>query len=192
MQPISARFRDAVAYAIDLHASQARKGTPIPYISHLFGVASLAMEHGADEDAAIAGLLHDAAEDQGGEPTLREIRRRFGDRVAGIVEGCSDAVASPKPPWRERKERYIAHLADADAATCLISACDKLHNARCILADVRRDGDAAFAKFKGGKAGTLWYYRELARALRGKAPAGLTEELGRVVGEMERLSGENA
>ncbi len=111
MLPISSRFREATDYALTLHAEQRRKGSNVPYIAHLFAVAALAMEHGADEDQAIAALLHDAVEDQGGEPTLIAIREKFGDRVAELVDGCTDAYVQPKPPWRERKEAYLAHLA---------------------------------------------------------------------------------
>jgi (p)ppGpp synthase/HD superfamily hydrolase len=189
MTALSTRFREALTWAAELHATQVRKSTSVPYVSHLLAVAALALEHGADEDEAIAALLHDAPEDQGGQAILDEIRRRFGPRVMGIVEGCTDTLASCKPPWRARKEAYVAHAARADASTALVCACDKLHNARCTLADVRVAGDAAFEKFSGGKAGTLWYYRALASALRGKAPAALAGELDRVVSELERMAG---
>ena len=117
----STRFHDAVAYAVQLHANQVRKGTDIPYVSHLLGVAGLAMEYGATEDEAIGALLHDAVEDQGGKPTLEEIRRRFGDNVAAIVEGCTDTDVQPKPPWRKRKEAYIDHVRHASPSVCLVS-----------------------------------------------------------------------
>src|ERR1051325_12202408 len=129
---LTSRFEDALSFAARLHSGQLRKGTAIPYVSHLLAVASVALEHGADEDEAIAALLHDAVEDQGGAPTREEIRRRFGDRVVEIVDGCTDAETVPKPPWRERKERYIAHVAEASPSVRLVSASDKLHNARSI------------------------------------------------------------
>jgi GTP pyrophosphokinase len=188
MPSFSERFHEAVSYAVRLHATQLRKATEIPYVSHLFGVAGLAMEYGATEDAAIAALLHDALEDQGGKPTLEEIRRRFGDDVASIVEGCTDTDQQPKPPWRERKQAYIDHVSHASPSVCLVSACDKLHNARCILSDVRFEGDPAFQKFAGGKDGTLWYYRSLVDAFIGKIPRRLADELERVVSDLERLS----
>jgi GTP pyrophosphokinase len=188
MGSFSTKFHDAVAYATQLHASQLRKSTDIPYVSHLFGVAGLAMEYGATEDEAIGALLHDAVEDQGGKPTLEEIRRRFGEGVAAIVEGCTDTDVQPKPPWRERKEAYIDHVRHASSSVCLVSACDKLHNARCILSDVRFEGDAAYSKFTGGKGGTLWYYRSLADVFVGKIPERLADELERVVAELERLA----
>ena len=152
---LSRRFEAALLLATRLHATQTRKGGRIPYVSHLLGVASLALEHGGDEDVAIAALLHDAVEDQGGRPTLARIRRRFGARVAEIVEGCTDADTVPKPEWRTRKERYLRHLDTASAEVRLVSACDKLHNARAILFDYRVHGEALWKRFKGGRDGTL-------------------------------------
>jgi len=186
---LGSRFQDALHLAADLHARQVRKGTRIPYLAHLLAVASLALENGADEDTAIAALLHDAVEDQGGAATLGVIRERFGDRVARIVAECSDTDTVPKPPWRERKEAYVAHLPHADAATRLVSACDKLHNARSILEDLRRNGLSVFERFKGGKDGTLWYYRTLVEIFR-RTGSPRRGELERGVGEMERLAGE--
>jgi (p)ppGpp synthase/HD superfamily hydrolase len=185
---LSARFEEALALATRLHAGQVRKGTSIPYVTHLLAVASLVLEHGATEDEAIAALLHDAVEDQGGEATLEEIRRRFGDTVADIVDGCTDARTTPKPPWRGRKEAYIAHLRQAPAAVRLVSAADKLHNARTILSDYRTLGEALWNRFNGGQDGTRWYYRSLVEALRQAGPNPLVEELDRVVSEIERLA----
>src|SRR5688572_28956686 len=125
--PLTARFREALVYACELHADQKRKGSDTPYVAHLLAVASLALEHGASEDVAIAALLHDAVEDQGGRPTAEEIGRRFGDAVKAIVDACSDTDVQPKPPWRARKERYIAHVEHAPRSVLLVSACDKLH-----------------------------------------------------------------
>lgn len=187
-QELTTRFTGAVAYAARLHAQQKRKGTERPYIAHLLAVASIVLDHGGDEDTAIAALLHDAVEDQGGRPRLAEIRRKFGARVARIVDGCTDAYTDPKPPWRPRKERYIAHLAEALAEVRLVSAADKLHNAREILADYRRIGDALWSRFQGGKEGTLWYYRALLEALRQAGTSPLVEEIERVVTELERLA----
>ena len=186
---LSARFRDAVAFAVGLHAGQFRKGTGIPYVSHLFAVAGLALEHGGTEDEGIAALLHDAAEDQGGRPTLDVIRHWFGDAVAAIVDGCTDTVENPKPDWRPRKEAYVAHVRTAGRSVRLVSCCDKLHNARCILADARVLGDAVFARFTGGKAGTLWYYRALADAFAADVgvatvPRALADELARTVADL--------
>ncbi|MEX2138435.1 MAG: HD domain-containing protein [Pirellulales bacterium] len=182
---LTARFRDALVYATELHVDQLRKASDTPYIAHLLGVTSLALEHGADEDEAIAALLHDAVEDQGGQRTADHIRRRFGERVLEIVLGCTDADTIPKPPWRERKEAYIAHLEQASPSVWLIAAADKLHNARSVLSDFRQLGDAVWSRFNGGREGTLWYYRTLADKLRDKAPPPLAEELERVVNELE-------
>ena len=186
---LTTRFDEALVLASRLHAPQARKGTTIPYVSHLLAVAGLVLENGASEDEAIAALLHDAVEDQGGAATREEIRRRFGDSVAQIVDGCTDADVIPKPPWRERKEKYIAHIRVASPSVWLVSAADKLHNARAILADYRVMSEAVWDRFNGGKEGTLWYYRSLVdmfREVPGSTP--LVKELGRVVSELERLA----
>ncbi len=188
MTVLTSRFEDALTFAARLHAGQCRKGTTIPYVSHLLGVASIALEHGANEDEAIAALLHDAVEDQGGAATQEIIRRRFGDAVAQIVDGCTDSSTTPKPPWRERKEAYIAHLHDASEPVRLVSASDKLHNARAILRDYRRMGDALWSRFNGGKEGTLWYYHALLEAFMDAGPSPLGQELGRVVSKIERLA----
>jgi (p)ppGpp synthase/HD superfamily hydrolase len=186
--PLTDRFTYALSVACELHRTQSRKGTQIPYVAHLLGVASIALEHGANEDQAIAAVLHDAVEDQGGPPTLARIRRDFGDAVAEIVAGCTDADAVPKPPWRARKEAYLAAVARKSDATCLVSASDKLHNARAILADYRVVGDALWARFTGGREGTLWYYRALADAFAKRVPPALAAELERTVKELETLS----
>jgi len=189
---LSQRFEDALVYAARLHAKQIRKGTTIPYVSHLLSVASIVLEHGGNEVEAIAALLHDAIEDQGGTETREEIRRRFGDAVASIVDGCTDAEVNPKPPWKERKEQYIARLSHASPSILLVSAADKLHNARAILGDYRALGENLWDRFNGGKEGTLWYYKSLVDAFKqaaaGTALAPLIEELERVVGEIEKLS----
>lgn len=184
---LTQRFHDALGYAMELHGTQARKGTTIPYLAHLLAVASLVIEHGSTEDEAIAALLHDAIEDQGGAPTREEIRRRFGDTVVAIVDGCTDAEVVPKPPWRQRKEAYIAHLQQAPAAVQLVSIADKLHNARAILADYHTLGETLWARFHGGREGTLWYYRTLLQVFRevGTAPAALIDELDRVIRQLE-------
>jgi (p)ppGpp synthase/HD superfamily hydrolase len=187
--PLGSRFEEALPFAAQLHRNQVRKGTGVPYVSHLMAVAALVLEHGGNEDEAIAALLHDAVEDQGGADTLRKIRERFGDNVAAIVEGCTDTDQMPKPPWRPRKEAYLAHVASASPSVRLVSAADKLHNARTIVADQRRFGDDVWRRFSGGRDGTLWYYRALVEAFRAHGPTPLVEELERVVGEMEGLAG---
>lgn len=185
---ITPRFADAFSYASVLHARQTRKGTDIPYLSHLMSVSALVLEDGGDEDEAIAGLLHDAVEDQGGEPTLVEIRRLFGDKVARIVDGCTDSVVVPKPPWRERKERYVAHIRRAAADVRRVSSADKLHNARSILADFRALGDDLWGRFTASKGDTLWYYRSLVESFRYAGGGRLVDELDLVVSELERLA----
>ena len=181
------RFANALAYATTLHATQRRKGTDIPYIAHLLGVASLALEYTPDEDLAIAALLHDAVEDQGGAKTLRQIRRRYGDRVAEIVDGCSDTDVVPKPPWRRRKEVYLAHLTSASDDVLFVSACDKLHNLRAIVRDYRTHGDALWKRFNGGKDGTLWYYAALAKTYRKAGWSPLVEDISREVRTLQRI-----
>jgi (p)ppGpp synthase/HD superfamily hydrolase len=187
---LSGRFQDALVWAVQLHSAQTRKGTSVPYIAHLLGVTSIALQYGADEDEAIGALLHDAAEDAGGVATLREIEQRFGARVAGIVLGCTDTLEIPKPPWRQRKETYLAHLSDAPASVRLVSASDKLQNARTILADYYVLGEALWSRFTGGRDGTLWYYRALVEALRAGGTTPLIEELARIVSELERVVAE--
>jgi (p)ppGpp synthase/HD superfamily hydrolase len=155
------RFLRAFQFAAEKHAAQTRKASTIPYIAHLMGVASLVLEGGGDEDLAIAALLHDVVEDCGGAPMLKDVRRRFGKRVADVVDGCTDSDADPKPPWRERKENYLRHLKRADAGTRLVSAADKLNNIRSILSDYREIEESVWARFNGGREGTLWYYRAL-------------------------------
>jgi (p)ppGpp synthase/HD superfamily hydrolase len=182
------RFERALLFATRKHAAQTRKGGSVPYISHLLGVAGLVLEAGGDEDLAIAALLHDVAEDCGGVSILNQVRRRFGKRVAHIVEGCSDAFTTPKPPWRERKEPYIRHLRTADADTPLVSAADKLHNARSIVADYREHGERIWERFHGKREGTLWYYRALLDEFKRKKPNRIVDELERVVIELEALA----
>jgi (p)ppGpp synthase/HD superfamily hydrolase len=183
---LSTRFDVALVYASELHRDQVRKGTDIPYISHLLAVTALVLEHGGTEDEAIAALLHDAVEDQGGSETREAIRERFGNDVAAIVDGCSDADTSPKPPWCERKKAYIEHIKCASRSVHLVSAADKLHNARAILADYRRHGEILWGRFNGGREGTLWYYRALADEFCSVKSSHLTEELDRTVTELER------
>jgi (p)ppGpp synthase/HD superfamily hydrolase len=189
---LSSRFEEALVFAAQLHAKQVRKGTSIPYISHLLAVASLVLEYGGNEDEAIAALLHDAIEDQGGVFAREEIRRRFGNTVVDIVDGCTDAEVIPKPPWRERKETYIAHVRHAPASVRLVSAADKLHNARSILADYRILGEELWNRFSSGKQGTLWYYHSLVEAYRAAGTSPLVEELARTVAEIDALVEQNS
>jgi (p)ppGpp synthase/HD superfamily hydrolase len=179
------RFLRAFSFAAEKHAGQTRKASSTPYIAHLMGVASLVLEFGGDEDMAIAALLHDVVEDCGGAPMLKEVRRRFGSRVAKIVDGCTDSDTEPKPPWRVRKETYIRHLKSADAETRLVSAADKLNNVRSILSDHREVGESIWARFSGGREGTLWYYRALLEEFLRSKPNRLTRELELAIRELE-------
>lgn len=180
---LSDRFTSALVYATGLHASQVRKGSNVPYISHLMSVAALVLEDGGDEDEAIAALLHDAVEDQGGAKTLAAIRATFGDKVATIVDGCSDTDVIPKPPWRDRKLHYLERMRYASTSVQRVSMADKVHNARSILADWHREKDAIWSKFKGGKEGTLWYYQAFLQLHQGN-DSYLATELEQVVSQL--------
>ncbi len=188
--PYGEKFEDALTYAARLHRDQTRKGSGIPYVAHLLAVAAIVGENGGTEDETVAALLHDAPEDQGGKELLEDIRARFGDAVAEIVDGCTDTYEDPKPTWRPRKEAYVEHMAKASPSVRLVSAADKLHNARSILADLRSLGDDLWDRFTGGKEGTLWYYRALVEAYKGAGTNAVVEELDQVVREIEALSGQ--
>jgi len=179
------RFERALVYATRLHRKQRRKGSGAPYAAHLLGVASLVLEDGGSEDEAIAALLHDAVEDQGGLARLDEIEREFGSQVAHIVDGCTDTDLSPKPPWRPRKESYVQALASHDASVRRVSLADKLYNARAILLDYRSLGDELWDRFDP-ESDQLWYYRALVSAFRETTESPLVDELDRVVTELEQ------
>ena len=184
------RFVEALGYAAELHLHQRRKGKGQPYVGHLLGVAAIVIHHGGGEDEVIAALLHDAVEDQGGLPRLDEIRKKFGERVARIVDGCTDSyeASGEKREWGERKRAYIEKIAYEPQDVRLVSAADKLANAREILADFRLEGDAVFGRFQGRKQGTLWYYRTLVNVFRKAGSNALIDELDRVVTELESLA----
>ncbi len=186
------RFIEALGVAAELHGSQTRKGTSVPYVSHLLGTCAIALEFGADEDQAIAALLHDVIEDVEPTPRARAAVARFGPEVLRIVEACTDSEADddPKPPWLERKQRYLSHLATADAPVLLVSASDKLANARAIVIDLRRLGSQTWDRFDGGRDDRLWYYRTLVETFRANpaSESHLVEELDLTVSEMERLA----
>jgi (p)ppGpp synthase/HD superfamily hydrolase len=185
---LTERFEGALVFAARLHRDQRRKGSGVPYVSHLLAVCELTLEYGGDEDEAIAALLHDAIEDQGGEVARVEILKEFGLRVTEIVEGCTDTDQSPKPAWRIRKEDYIRHVTEASASVRLVSACDKLHNARSLVMDYRVFGEDLWSRFTGRRDGTLWYYRAMVNALRAAGASPVVEELDRVVSELEVLA----
>jgi (p)ppGpp synthase/HD superfamily hydrolase len=193
---LSDRFDEAFLLASRLHARQRRKGSDTPYVAHLLAVTALVLEHGGTEDEAIAAILHDAVEDQGGQATLEKIRSRFGDEIAATVAGLTDTDEIHKPSWRPRKERYIAHLRTAPYSVRLIAAADKLHNARSVLNDYRVLGEAVWDKFTGGREGTLWFYAAVLATLQDAARPeetrlnALIAELSEVVAVLEREAAE--
>ncbi len=184
---LSERFDEALKYASDLHRTQTRKGGDIPYVGHLLSAASLVIEGGGDETQAIAALLHDAVEDQGGPPRLAEIREKFGDDVATIVDECSDTDQVPKPPWDERKKKYVEHLGYVSEATILVSLADKVDNARAILRDHERVGDELWQRFSVKDPDKhLWYYKSLLAVYKRRNKTWLVDELARVVETLEK------
>ena len=188
--PMTSRFEHALVFATQPHREQQRKGSSVPYVSHhvshLLAVAAIVIEHGGDEDEAIAALLHDAIEDQGGAKTRDKILCRFGERVTGIVECCTDSQTIPKPPWENRKRVYIKRLSEASASVRLVCAADKLHNARSIFSDYRNLGEEIWQRFEGRKEGTLWYHRSVVETLIRSGRTPLVDELERVVSETAR------
>jgi len=187
---LTGRYDEALLYAAELHRTQARKGTTIPYLAHLVGVSSLVLEAGGDEDQAIAGLLHDAIEDQGHLTSHQEIARRYGERVAGIVLACShseyggDEPTDPIERWRWRREQYLAHLEQAPLDVLMVSRADKLHNARAIVVDLDEHGDAVWSRFRTGAEGQLWYYGSLAEIFTRRIPGAQTRALTSAVDAM--------
>ncbi|HEY2105100.1 MAG TPA: HD domain-containing protein [Candidatus Binataceae bacterium] len=190
---LTSRFADAFAFAFEVHREQTKKGGSIPYISHLLEVAGVVLSYGGNEDEAIAALLHDAVEDHPDVASFETIGKRFGTAVAAIVESCSDATVIPKPPWRPRKEKYIAHLGEADESVLMVAAADKLANARAVMKDYRVVGEEVWKRFNAGKDDQFWYYRTVTQALEDRAGNGrareLIEELKRAVAQLETLCG---
>lgn len=187
--PLGEPFLEALAFAAKAHRTQPRKGTTIPYISHLLSVAALVLEDGGDENQAIAGLLHDVVEDQGGAPMLARVREQFGEEVARIVDGCSDTDQTPKPPWRERKEAHIAHLEDADPAVLRVSLADKVHNSRTLLTDYRAVGDELWRRFNAGRDDQIWYYNELVAVFVRRTSGPLVDEFRQAVAQLTAETG---
>lgn len=187
MTILTQRFEQALVYATRLHAQQTRKVTGVPYISHLLSVTALVLEAGGNEDEAIAALLHDAVEDQGGAATRAELCQLFGEQVVAIVDGCTECDILPKPPWKERKQRYLEQLRLGSPAVRRVALADKLHNARSLLFDYRQQGEAIWSVFSTGKEGILWFYHTLLKMYREVAPSPMVEELARVVAELEQL-----
>ena len=189
MAGLTRRFDDALLYAHAAHASQSRKGTGVPYIGHLLGVASIVIDDGGSEDEAIAALLHDAAEDAGGRERLADIRSHFGPVVAKIVEDCTDSFKTPKEPWAERKQKYVKHARTLDASSLRVSAADKVHNSYAILRDLRNVGEKVWDRFSAGPDDVLAYYQGLVRSYREAGGSKLVDELERIVRGIEREMG---
>lgn len=186
---LSGRFDDAFRYAHQVHSEQRRKGTNAPYIGHLMGVTSIVLDDGGNEDEAIAALLHDAAEDHGGRERLEDIRARFGDSVARIVEDCTDSWDTPKAPWAERKHAYVHHARTLPRSSLRVSAADKVHNAYAILRDLRNSGEAVWERFSAAPDNVMSYYERLVRAFREAGGGPLVDELDRIVRGIRREMG---
>lgn len=189
MTQLTSRFDEAFRYAHAVHATQTRKGTQSPYIGHLMGVASIVLDDGGSEDEAIGGLLHDAAEDHGGRERLADIRTRFGDAVARIVEDCTDSWETPKRPWLERKQDYIQHARALPPSSLRVSAADKVHNSYAILRDLRNTGEQVWTRFHAGADDVMSYYESLVRAYREAGGGRLVDELERIVRGIHREMG---
>lgn len=188
---LTERFHRALVCAASAHAGQYRKGTAIPYIAHPLAVAALVLEHDGTEDEAIAALLHDTVEDAGGAELLADIRASFGEVVADVVDGCSDAYgdgSTAKPPWKERKVHHLESLERASRSVLLVTAADKLHNVRSVLRDYETEGESLWSRFNGGREGTLWYYGQLKEILNRRFPSSLTSELIRAAEQLESLA----
>ena len=186
---LSQRFDDALHYAHEVHRTQTRKGNGSPYIGHLLGVASIVIDDGGSEDEAIGALLHDAAEDQGGRERLDEIRAKFGDSVARIVEDCTDSWETPKRPWIDRKREYVEHARSLAAPSLRVAAADKVHNAYAILRDLRNEGDQVWERFNAPADDVVEYYEDLVRAFRQSGGGKLVEELERIEKGIQREMG---
>jgi GTP pyrophosphokinase len=189
MTKLSPRFDAAVQYAREVHQSQVRKGTGTPYLGHLLGVSSIVLDDGGSEDEAIAALLHDAAEDQGGRERLADIRSRFGETVARIVDDCTDSWSEPKEPWIERKQAYIQHARQLSGSSLRVSAADKVHNSYSILRDLRRSGERVWERFQATPDDVVAYYESLVRAYREAGGGALVDELDRIVRGIQREMG---
>jgi (p)ppGpp synthase/HD superfamily hydrolase len=187
---LTEKFDAALIYATHLHRNQTRKISGVPYVAHLLSVAALVLESGGTEAEAIAALLHDAVEDQGGKATREEIRQRFGETVVAIVDGCTECDTYPKPPWEERKKRYLENLRHASSSVRLVSLADKLHNARSLLAGYQKHGNSVWSQFKGNREGTLWFYQELLQVYRETNSGFMTQEFARIIQELCREEGD--
>jgi (p)ppGpp synthase/HD superfamily hydrolase len=185
---VGRKFDRALQFAVEVHRYDPRKGTEVPYVAHVLGVCSLVLEEGGSEIQAIAALLHDTAEDHGGQKTLDKIQADFGPDVMKIVKACSDTLATRKPKWRPRKERYLKRLAREPESVLLVSLADKLYNARAITRDYRICGERLWKRFKTGRDDQLWYYRRLRDTFAQRLPScRMTGELAAAIGQLEEL-----
>lgn len=181
---LTERFESALVYATRLHANQTRKISGVPYISHLLSVTALVLEAGGTQEEAIAALLHDAVEDQGGKPIRDDIRQLFGETVLAIIDGCTEWDTPPKPPWQERKQSYVNNLRSASPSVRLVSLADKLHNSRSLLADWQQYGDVIWTNFSAGREKTLWFYQSLVQVYQQTGSDWMTQEIERVVNQL--------
>jgi (p)ppGpp synthase/HD superfamily hydrolase len=189
MAALTERFDEGLRYAREVHGAQKRKGTDVPYIAHLIGVASIVLDDGGSEEESIAALLHDAAEDHGGKTRLEDIRSRFGNDVAKIVEDCTDSWSTPPEAWIERKRKYVAHARTLGGASLRVSAADKVHNTYGILRDLRNIGEQVWDRYSASPDDVLAYYQSLVRAYREAGGGRLVDELERIVRGIEREMG---
>jgi len=192
---LTSRYTEAFDFARTIHMGQVRKGSAVPYLAHPMAVSALALAFGAGEDEAIAALLHDTAEDGGGEPVLQHIRTTWGPRVEDLVRACSDSLTedpAAKAPWRERKKAYLAHLASAPYSVQLVLAADKLHNLESMVADLRMVGSQLWGRFKAGPDDQIWYYESCIRILAASGSAPWVSPLRDALAELIRLRGETS
>lgn len=185
MLSLTPHFEAALTLACRLHVQQLRKDKQTPYIAHLLSVTALVLENQGTEAEAIAALLHDAIEDQGGNPTRDLIRSQFGDEITAIIDGCTDSNTQPKPPWRQRKQRYLQQLKTASPSVRKVSLADKLHNARSLLQLLQQQGQSAWNCFSGGRAGKLWFYQALLEIYQTPSPEPMLQELQHIVHQLK-------
>jgi (p)ppGpp synthase/HD superfamily hydrolase len=188
---LSPKFEEALLFAKQVHAGQLRKGSGTPYFSHVLAVTSLVLEDGGSEKEAIAALLHDCAEDGGGQTILEQIRDRFGLEIAEIVLECSDTLEVPKPPWRARKQAHIDTLRTGRPESIRVKLADKLHNAHDLLRSLHEHGLSVWKDFKGGKDGTLWYFREMHAVFSETRSGFLLDEFARLIEAIDQFGDES-
>ncbi|WP_204101925.1 MULTISPECIES: HD domain-containing protein [Spirulina sp. CCY15215] len=184
---LTKRFTDALTYACTLHCQQTRKADETPYIAHLLSVAALVLEDGGSETEAIAALLHDAIEDQGGEATRQRILGRFGEEVTAIVEGCTESNQMPKPPWRDRKLRYLQNIRNGSPSVVRVSLADKLHNGRSLLFQLQRQGSSVWRHFHQPSEDILWFYQELLAVYQEWGISVRIEEFAEIISRLSRF-----